>query len=77
MADLAKVETELSKWITGKVVARKTDDFGTTVVVTKSDDGYTVLRAFPLGQDAGVSCDLQNGTADETIARLMRQAAGW
>jgi hypothetical protein len=66
-----KIEAELAKWIEGKVVARKTGDYGATIVVTALEDGYTVLRAFSIGDGAGVSMDLQHATADEVFNYLL------
>jgi hypothetical protein len=67
-----KIEAELKNWIDGEVVTRRADQYGTTIVVTKSPDGYTVIRAFTIGDGAGVSLDLQNATADETIDHLLK-----
>ncbi len=66
------INKELDGWIEGDVIARReVDDFGTLVAVTKGKAGYRVIRAFGLGDGAGVSVDVQTDNIDEVIVHLL------
>lgn len=66
------IAAALANWISGDVIARRTvDEYGTEIVITKDADGYSVLRAFGIGEVAHVSVDLQDVPETKVIEHLL------
>ena len=70
------IENALSDWMFGmEEIARRVDAFGTATVVGKDERGeYNVFRAFGIGDNAGVSADLQSASSDDAIRFLLGKA---
>jgi hypothetical protein len=71
----SKVEAALAKWIDGEEIGREVGGHGTVVAVTRNEDGYSVFRAFPIGDGTGVSVDLADATTDDLIRHLLARYA--
>lgn len=69
---------EYQLWVADEIVLEREIDKplgnmpSTLLTVTKNDAGYTVYRTFPASPDnATVSADMQNVTAEEVFAALL------
>lgn len=66
------INAEMDSWISGRTISRQTvDQFGTVIAVTEGKAGYRVLRAFGLGDGAGVSVDLQTDNIEDVVEHLL------
>jgi hypothetical protein len=71
------INAALAKWIGGDVVVTRKRFFETTeVVVTENPNGYSVYRAFLIGDDrAEVSADLQDVSAEKAMTFLLEHGS--
>jgi hypothetical protein len=71
------INAALEKWIGDDVVVTRKRFFETTeVVVTENPNGYSVYRAFLIGDDrAEVSADLQDVPAEKVMTFLLEHGS--
>jgi hypothetical protein len=71
------IDAALAKWIGDDVVVTRKRFFETTeVVVTQNPSGYSVYRAFLVGDDrAEVSADLQDVPAEKVMTFLLEHGS--
>lgn len=66
------ITAALEEWIDGRVIARRVvDEYGSQVVVTQGDAGFSLFRGFALGDGAGVSVDLQDASLATLVEHLL------
>ncbi len=67
------VDAALADWLDGEVIARTTNRYDETTVVTRNGDLFSLFRAFPLGLEGecAVSCDLQEKPIKDVLAKLL------
>ena len=67
------VEGALHEWADGEIIARKSDQHGGALVVTRDTaGGYSILRVFTMDGKVGVSVDARELSADDVINHVMR-----
>ena len=74
------LEKRIREWLNGsnetEIVTYASDNFGTSVIVTKKDDGldnivYNLYRFFTISKQWEVSQDVSNANSDEMMHYLL------
>jgi hypothetical protein len=69
------IEQALLDWKgDSNLVVSKDFNDDTEVMIVHNENGYSLLRAFVLGDRVEVSCDLQDVSAQDVMAHLLARA---